>query len=45
MVRRPLRSAFDTEEEYLQALAYYDEEMSSREMEAEERYYENKQHQ
>ncbi len=42
MVRRftaPNPADFDTEEEYLEEMAYYDQEMNLRELQAEERYY------
>ena len=42
MVRRftaPRREDFDTEEEYLEEMEYYDQEMALRELQAEERYY------
>ena len=38
----PLRSGFDTVEEYLEALESYEDELSLREMAAEERYYESR---
>lgn len=40
MVRRfnaPCREDYDTEEEYLEELGYYDQEMALRELQAEER--------
>ena len=42
MVRRvtaPVREDYDTEEEYLEEMAYYDQEINLRELQAEERYY------
>ena len=45
MTRRftePRREDFSTEEEYLEELDYYDQEMSLQALMAEERYYERK---
>jgi len=45
MVRRftaPCREDYDTEEEYLEELEYYDQEMALRELQDEERYYQMK---